>query len=165
VRYQVGRLLKGFTGQFAAAKGHINVWTDPDGPEDSLITVPMGQLKAIFFVHDFEGNAAHRPGMDTSIEHGRRIEVTFLDGEMLAGTTLSYSPDGGRGFFVTPLDTRGNNIRIFVAPGAVRHVKFPQGSLTAQMRKPEARAGGSGDAAQHTARPGPPPPPEQSMFR
>ncbi len=96
----------------------------PNGPEASRITVPIGQLKAIFFVHDFEGDPAHRPGVDTSIEHGRRIEVTFVDGEVLAGTTLTYSPEG-RGFFVTPLDTRGNNVRIFVAPGAVRHVKFP----------------------------------------
>ncbi len=74
-------------------------------------------------MHDLEGDPARRPGADTSIERGRRIEVTFEDGEVLVGTTLTYSPDG-RGFFVMPLDTRGNNVRIFVAPGAVRHVKF-----------------------------------------
>ena len=140
VRYLDGRLLKGFTREFAIAKGQVHVWTDPNGPEASRLTVPMGQLKAIFFVHDLEGDLAHRPGMDTSIEYGRRIEVTFVDGEVLVGTTLTYSQEGGRGFFVTPLDAQGNNVRIFVAPGAVRHVKFPLGSR-AQMRKPEGSRG------------------------
>jgi uncharacterized protein DUF6982 len=135
VRYLDGRLLKGFTREFAIAKGHVHVWTDPTGPEASRFTVPMGQLKAIFFVHDLEGDPAYRP--DASIEYGRLIEVTFVDGEVLTGTTLTYSTDGGRGFFVTPLDAQGNNARIFVAPGAVRHVKFPRGSQGAQMQKPE----------------------------
>ena len=123
VRYLDGRLLKGFTRDFAAANGEVQVWTVPNGPATSRITVPIARLKAIFFVHDLEGDPAYRP-VDTSIEHGRRIEVTFVDGETLAGTTLTYSA-GGRGFFVTPLSTRENNFRIFVAPDAVRHVKFP----------------------------------------
>ncbi len=126
VRYMDGRLLKGFTTDFAAAKGYVHVWMAPNGPEESRVTVPLRPLKAIFFVHDFEGDPAHRPGvdLDSSIEHGRRVEVTFVDGEVLAGTTLNYSREG-RGFFVTPLDARGNNVRIFVAPGAVRDVRFP----------------------------------------
>jgi hypothetical protein len=124
VRYLDGRLLKGFTTDFSADKGHVHVWMTPNDPEESRVTVPSGHLKAIFFVHDFEGDPAHRPGADTSTEHGRRIEVTFVDGEVLTGTTLTYSA-GGRGFFVTPLDISGNNVRIFVAPGAVRQVKFP----------------------------------------
>jgi hypothetical protein len=124
VRYMDGRLLKGFTTDFAGARGYVHVWMAPNGPEGSRVTVPLGHLKAIFFVHDFIGDPAYRPGVDSSTERGRRIEVTFIDGEMLAGTTLTYSPEG-RGFFVTPLDARDNNVRIFIAPGAVRHVKFP----------------------------------------
>jgi len=124
VRYLDGRLLKGVTTDFAATKGHVHVWMVPNGPEESRITVSIGHLKAIFFVHDLEGDPAYQPGTDTSSDLGRRIEITFLDGEVLEGTTLSYSQEG-RGFFVTPLDNGGNNVRIFVAPAAVRHVKFP----------------------------------------
>ncbi len=124
VRYLDGRMLKGFTNGFAAASGHVQVWTDPNSLESSRISVSISHLKAIFFVHDLEGDSAHSPGVDAAIAHGRRVEVTFIDGEVLMGRTLTYSPDG-RGFFVTPLDTRGNNVRIFVAPGAVRHVRFP----------------------------------------
>jgi hypothetical protein len=124
VRYLDGRLLKGVTTNFAASKRHVHVWTVPNGPEESRITVSIRHLKAIFFVHDLEGDPAYQPGMETSNDLGRRIEITFLDGEVLEGTTLTYSEEG-RGFFVTPLDTVGNNVRIFVTPGAVRHVKFP----------------------------------------
>jgi hypothetical protein len=124
VRYLDGRMLKGFNADFAAAKGHVHVWMVPDGPEVSRITVPLGQLKAIFFVHDLMGDPGQRPGVDGSNEHGRQIEVTFVDGEVLEGTTLSYLQNGP-GFFVTPLDASGNNVRIFVASGAVRHVTFP----------------------------------------
>ncbi len=124
VRYLDGRMLKGFTNGFSAASGNVHVWIDPNAPESSRITVSISQLKTIFFVHDLEGDPAHRPGADAAIGHGRRVEVTFVDGEVLMGRTLTYSTDG-RGFFVTPLDSGGNNVRIFIAPAAVQQVTFP----------------------------------------
>ena len=124
VRYLDGRLLKGFNVDFAAAKGLVHVWMVPNGPEASRITVPLRQVKALFFVHDLEGDPGHRPGVDTSTKQGRRIEITFVDGEVLEGTTLNYSREGP-GFFATPVDVGGNNLRLFVASAAVRHVKFP----------------------------------------
>jgi hypothetical protein len=124
VRYLDGRLLKGFNVDFAAAKGLVHVWTTPNGPDASRITVRLEHLKALFFVHDLEGDPSHCPGTETQVEHGRRIEVTFVDGEVLTGTTLSYARTGP-GFFVTPVDATGNNLSLFVATGAVRHVKFP----------------------------------------
>ena len=124
LRFLDGRLLKGFNTDFAAAKGLVHIWMVPNGPEASRITVPLEHLKALFFVHDLEGDPTHRPNGDAWTEHGRRIEVTFVDGEVLAGTTLSYSQKGP-GFFVTPLDASGNNLSLFVVSGAVRQVKFP----------------------------------------
>jgi hypothetical protein len=122
-RYLDGRLLKGFNVDFAPANGLVHVWTVPNGPETSRITVPLRHLKALFFVHDHEGDPGRRPGVKTWTEHGRRMEVTFVDGEVLEGTTLNYS-SLGPGFFLTPLDTGGNNLRLFVASGAVHHVKY-----------------------------------------
>jgi hypothetical protein len=55
VRYLDGRLLKGFNNDFAAAKGQVHVWMMPDGPDATRISVPLGQLKALFFVHDLDG--------------------------------------------------------------------------------------------------------------
>jgi hypothetical protein len=96
----------------------------PNGPEASRITIPLSDLKALFFVQDFDGYLEHRLTMDAWTEHRRQIAITFLDGDVLEGTTLSYSPKGP-GFFVTPFGGAGN-LRIFVASGALRHVRFPE---------------------------------------
>jgi hypothetical protein len=127
VRYLDGRLSKGYNTEFAPARGHVHMWMMPNGPDASRVTVPLAHLKALFFVHDLDGDPAHlvREGQQaSSFEHGRRVDVTFLDGEELSGTTLNHSHDAA-GFFMTPLDGTGNNLRIFVTSGAVRHVKFP----------------------------------------
>jgi hypothetical protein len=78
----------------------------------------------VFFVRDFAGNAGYRKNKSfTSGGHGRRLEVTFLDNEVVLGTTLNYRPDG-QGFFLIPADASANNSRIFVVASAVRRVRF-----------------------------------------
>jgi hypothetical protein len=65
------------------------------------VSVPIAKLKAIFFVRDFKGSAAHKDRKTFSkAKSGRRIEVTFLDNEVLVGTTLNYRADA-QGFFST----------------------------------------------------------------
>jgi hypothetical protein len=54
---------------------------------------------------------------------GRRLEVTFLDGEVLVGSTMNYQPHGP-GFFLLPADPGSNNLRTFVVSGSTRHVRF-----------------------------------------
>ena len=81
-------------------------------------------MKVPFFVNALDADPVHFVLESSSFECGRRVEVTFLDGEVLSGTTLNYSLDAA-GFFVTPVNGTGNNLLIFVASGAVRHVKFP----------------------------------------
>ena len=54
---------------------------------------------------------------------GRKVAITFHDGETLLGSTLGYKGEG-QGFFVHPADARSNNLRVFVAPRATREVKF-----------------------------------------
>jgi hypothetical protein len=125
VRYADGRLLKGYSHDFAASSGCVAVAPTIDAPPNARITVPFGQLKAIFFVRTFEGDPAPLEiRNDIPPKKGRRVKVTFLDGETLTGATLNYHPDAA-GFFVQPLDERGNNIRVFVAARAIRHVQFP----------------------------------------
>ncbi|HUF28339.1 MAG TPA: hypothetical protein VMM18_15280, partial [Gemmatimonadaceae bacterium] len=76
------------------------------------------------FVRDLSGDAAYveRKSFIEPLP-GRRIEVTFLDDEIMVGATLSYRPDGV-GFFITPADPNGNNLRVFIGPSAVRHVRY-----------------------------------------
>ena len=124
VRYLDGTVLKGFSQDFHPTRLQFHIAPSIVGGRDKMSLVYMKKLKAIFFVRDFAGD----PGYVESRSFpdrtpGRRIEVTFTDGELMVGTTLGYRPDGS-GFFVRPADTEGNNLRVFVAPGAVKRVRF-----------------------------------------
>ncbi|MGB7217843.1 MAG: PilZ domain-containing protein [Vicinamibacterales bacterium] len=125
VRYTDGRMMKGYTRHFMPTRKQIDVWSAPDGPPESRVTIPLTHLKAAFFVQELEGLAPQAAApSETDPGAGRRVVVTFNDGEVLSGTTLSYSPDGP-GFFVVPAEAKTNNLRIFVVSGAIRHVRFP----------------------------------------
>jgi hypothetical protein len=124
VRYVDGRLLKGYCQDFHPPRGHFQLWPSPTAPAVSRLGVPIGHLKAVFFVREFSGDSEYVE--DATIERpggGRKVTITFLDDEVLVGTTLEYRPDG-IGFFVLPNDERSNNVRTFVVSRAVRHVQF-----------------------------------------
>ena len=84
-------------------------------------------LKALFFVREFAGNATRRdlrgflasPG---ETAQGKKIAVRFKDGELLCGYSLSYMPDR-EGFFMFPSDSGSNNLRIYVIVAATVEVK------------------------------------------
>lgn len=124
VRYADGRMAKGYCQDFFPPRGHFHLWQSPSALARERVTIPIGHLKAVFFVRDFDGNplyvkdvSAQRPNV------GRQIAVTFLDDEELAGTTNNYQA-GAQGFFIQPLDRGSNNIRAYVVSRAVRHVRF-----------------------------------------
>ena len=54
---------------------------------------------------------------------GRRVEVTFIDGEVIQGSTVDYDPLL-TGFFLIPVDPNSNNIQIFVVSNAVMKISF-----------------------------------------
>jgi len=125
VRYAEGQLLKGYTHDFNPARSQFSLWPSPLATPQDRVIVPLARLKGVFFVRDFAGNPAYVERTDTDHpQHGRRIEVTLLDNEVIAGRTLNYRPDG-YGFFVMPADPLANNIRVFVVATAVRQVRFP----------------------------------------
>lgn len=81
-------------------------------------------LKAVFFVRDFGGDSAYvEEKVFNRPSHGRRVEVTFYDDEVIVGTTLGYRADAPS-FFLSPVDPKANNLRVFVLMSAVRHVRF-----------------------------------------
>jgi hypothetical protein len=124
VRYVDGDIIKGFTQDFHPSRAQFSLWPSIHAAKSDRLIIPMGRLKAVFFVRDFAGNAHYRERKTfTSRGHGRRLEVTFHDNEKVVGTTLNYRPDG-QGFFLIPVDAAGNNTRIFVVASAVRRVRF-----------------------------------------
>ena len=125
VRYAEGQILKGYTQDFSATRSQFSIWPSLTADASERVIVPLARLKAVFFVRDFAGNPGYVERTDsTHPQHGRRIEVTLVDDEVLVGRTLSYRPDG-HGFFVVPADPLGNNIRVFVVSSSVRQVRFP----------------------------------------
>jgi hypothetical protein len=125
VRYSDGQLLKGYTHDFHGSKSQFSLWSSPSAAPQERIVVPFARLKAVFFVREFGGNPDHieRKSFDAPA-HGRRIEVTLVDNEIIVGTTLNYRADS-TGFFILPADPTGNNLRVFVVSSAVRQVRFP----------------------------------------
>jgi len=120
VRYRDGRLLKGTTSNFLPARDRFHVQT----LAGEVVAVAQDELKALFFVRDFKGDATRREGQLFSATRpvlGRRIRVVFADGEVMVGTTQGYQPDRP-GFFVFPADAGSNNERCFVITAATRQV-------------------------------------------
>ena len=125
VRYSDGSTCKGFSQDFNPARTQFSLWPSLTAARHERVVVPFDRLKAVFFVRDFAGDPAYVEQKTYGpASQGRRIEVTFKDGEVLLGSTLVYKPDA-TGFFVTPGDAKANNTRIFVATAAVTKVRFP----------------------------------------
>jgi hypothetical protein len=124
-RFTDGRTLKGTTFNFNETAPDFVLM--PEGAEKPQPTrVEMKDLKALFFVRDFAGDPdkkdkkGFRPGQPYA---GRRIEVTFKDGEVLIGSVLTYSPQMP-GFFVFPADDTSNTLRVFAIASSVRSVRW-----------------------------------------
>ena len=124
LRYLDGQLLHGYSNDFSPDRACLQFSPELTCRADERILVPIARLKAVFFVKDLHGDR-DRVDVQTFDEppRGRRVQVTFRDGEVLTGSTLSYKPNE-QGFFVLPANTRGNNIRVYVVTAAVRHFRF-----------------------------------------
>ncbi len=123
-RFADGRVVKGTTQDFSVARDVFHVIPPEAGAAPVRVTMPA--LKAVFFVKDHTGDKDYneRKAFDKLVP-GRKLQVTFRDGEVLVGTSTAY--DAARpGFFMTPANPKSNNDRIFVVMKAVRSVAFIQ---------------------------------------
>jgi hypothetical protein len=120
VRFKDGSIMKGKTNDFFPNKTSFHLETLNGETQQ----IEVEQLKAFFLVKDFEGNKTYDEDYKDEISGtGRKIMVTFSDGESIIGYTLGYSPDR-QGFFMTPADLKSNNQRIFVVKSASEKVEF-----------------------------------------
>jgi len=119
-RFKDNTMRKGTTRDFFPNKTQFHL-EEMDG---EISEISIEDLKAVFFVKDFEGNKSHQKSYDDSIAGGgKKIKVRFFDGETVVGYTLGYSPDR-HGFFLTPADLQGNNERIFIVKSATGKIEF-----------------------------------------
>ena len=126
MRYANGKLIKGYTNDFFPNKPLFHVRSIESQPTDKGMEVSVKELKAVFFVKDFVGNPACddvKYFAECQQYSGRKVEVTFADGEVLVGSTIGYDPSR-LGFFVTPADPKSNNLRVFVISAAMKTFRF-----------------------------------------
>ena len=111
------------TSDFLPAKDSFHLASTDGAPGSRPTEIRMAELKAVFFVRDFEGDPTYkdRQEFDRTPLSGRRIRVTFKDRELLVGMTQGYQP-GRPGFFVIPADPRSNIERCFVVTAFTQEV-------------------------------------------
>ncbi len=120
LRFINGNIWKGQTSDFHPNIKRFHI----QQLNGEIVEVDVNQLKAIFFIKDFDGNKNHLKHYNDLISGaGRMIQVTFFDGECISGYTQGYSPDR-QGFFVIPADLKGNNERIFVIISSTAKVVY-----------------------------------------
>ena len=124
VAFLDGQRLKGYVFNFSPLKNSFILFPNERSQKESGNEIFIKDLKAIFFVKDFAGNPDYNEmPRDDGPKHGRKIVVTFKDGEELSGMTQAYNSQK-LGFFMFPLDENSNNLRIFVISSNVRQVKM-----------------------------------------
>jgi hypothetical protein len=129
-RYRDGKIVRGMTHDFGPQKKVFHVSTvERHGRtvDGKVYEISLSELKAVFFVKSLEGRQGP-PSLKGLLEEKLeapgliKMRITFLDGEMLMGTTHGYTPER-EGFFVSPLEQDSNNLRIYVVSSAVKKVE------------------------------------------
>jgi len=120
-RFTDGKILKGTTSDLLPNKTVFHLSENGTGDVHKIDT---NQLKAIYFVKNFEGNKDYQDKNDVErVGLGKKILVSFKDGETLVGYTQGYSANRSL-FIVFPCDPDSNNEKVFVVTGATDTVTF-----------------------------------------
>ena len=109
-----GNIIKGTTADFLPKRPVFHIAVGGMHGEE-VKEIFIDNLKAIFFVKDFEGNRDYKETKDFS-DHptsGKKIRALFEDGETITGYTHSINMDQP-GLFLVPVDPKSNNERIFI---------------------------------------------------
>lgn len=122
VRYRDGRVVKGVTEDFAPGAARFSV------EQENRQRVPIegfGEVKAVFFVKDLEGNRLYQKPKDfvDASQFGRKTVVVFADQDTLFGFTLPGHTDQSQ-FFLFPADPKSNNAKVYVVRGATAEIRF-----------------------------------------
>jgi hypothetical protein len=115
VKFVDGRILKGTPASWDIETAGFNLL-----PRDALpgsteeIYVQFADLKAVYFVRDFDGQIGKKIVSPSTQIRGLHLKLTFHDGEEMGGfTSEGYSPSSAR-FYFFPADQSGNTISLVV---------------------------------------------------
>ena len=116
-------VIKGFVDGASFLKPNAIEMLDREG---RALTVPLAEIKGVFFVREFDGNPqrSERKLFESRPRTaGLWVQMTFKDREtlegLLPGNLIELGPEG---FLVTPADPYSNNLKIFVPRGALSDI-------------------------------------------
>ena len=126
VRCLDGRPLRGYIDTFSVSDETVFLEDESSGKQ----TLRVSDLKAIFFVKTFEGKPEYseKKSFRDPVSMGKRVFVKFKDGESMSGYIeggvpwekgFFLEPRKGPGFFLIPVDSESNNIKVFVVASSV----------------------------------------------
>ena len=135
VRYLDGRILKGTPATWDIESDGFSLLPRDSLPgSDEEIFVSFADLKAVYFVRDFDGQIGKKIVSPASQIRGIHMKLTFHDGEVVDGyTSEGYTPTSER-FYFFPADQSGNTISMVVERDNLKNLEI--------FRRP-----GRGDAA------------------
>ena len=118
-RYKDGRIVRGTSLDIDPGRPRCHVRT-PDG---KMVEVQLQDLKALFFVRSLDGDSTHDENRTPDPEDLRSrgatlVRMTFEDGEVMVGLTIRHPPNRPF-FYVVPVDSESNNIRMLINREAV----------------------------------------------
>lgn len=123
VHLKNGEIAKGYSADFSPEGNsfHMIAVNDPLCREE----VRLENLKAVFFVKDFEGDFLRIDSNDftETSASGKHIVVSFYDGELFFGTSETVDREK-TGFYILPIDQKSNIVRAFVINSFIESVNF-----------------------------------------
>lgn len=125
-RFIDGRLMKGFVHSFSPCDNFVSF----ESESSELQKIGVDELKAIFFVKTYEGDRSRseKKSFVLPTPPGKRVFVKFKDGESMMGYIegevpwekgFFLEPGKSKGFFLIPVDSESNNMKVFVVAGSV----------------------------------------------
>ncbi len=127
VHFHDGKLLKGYSSDFEPGVDTFQLVSEMKQDKGHVYEVKCADLKAIFYVKAFEGKKDYieKKKFDNIDSYGLlgiKIKVEFPDGEVIRGMSFDYG-ENFKGFFIMPVDPKGNNQKIYVITDNVTDIK------------------------------------------
>jgi hypothetical protein len=145
IAYLDRRRDRGLVYDFKASSAGFTLHPPDDAARSRGDFIEFRGIKAVYFVKSFEGNRNFKENklvLPAVHPQGRKITVSFPDGERIVGITEGFLP-GRPGFFFFPADPASNNLQIFAVTANVDEVRVQSNDpeKPEQVHRPNAERG------------------------
>jgi hypothetical protein len=126
IAYLDRRREKGVVYDFRPFGEGFTIYSPEDTARERGRPIEFKAIKAIYFVRTHEGNKDRRENklaLGTVYRQGRKISVSFPDGERYVGITEGFNPQRA-GFFFFPGDPKSNNLEVFIVTANTDEVRL-----------------------------------------